>query len=107
MEEVKRYSEEWNGLQCGCNSVTEDKDGIYVLYTDYAAEVADWAKSNKALAVELDTFRTEVNALRDERDSLRSQLEAASVCPECGRGVFFHKCTQEHHWPPTPAPKEA
>ena len=24
--------------------------------------------------------------------------DAERVCPECGRGVFMHKCSQEHHW---------
>jgi len=45
---------------------------------------------------------TDAEALDQCRKAIKAIQPAPKaeprVCPKCGRGVFMHKCTQEHHW---------
>lgn len=101
---IKRY--DWDSQ--------EEADGNFVLYTDHAAEVSDWAASQKKLVEDLHASQDEVSALRvkmetaqqlkvaieDEANrteaSLRTQLEAAkqwrpALCWCEGYGTQHHR----------------
>lgn len=43
-----------------------------------------------------DSAHKETNKVRALK--LKPTAPAKDVCPECGRGIFLHVCTQEHRW---------